>query len=1123
MRKKKEEYRLSMLVLIFLVSFNIGNSNFSPESKVITETNEVERRMDVPQKAFNEEYLDQFGTHVLNPGTFNQPCGVAINSSGFIHIVDWGGRVQIFDPEFNFVRSFGSSGFGDGEFNLPYDILINSTGNIFVSDRQNGRVQVFDQFGNFIKIIGEYIFQKPRGIALNSSEHLYVADTQQNQIFICSPSGEIIKTIGSYGSGDGQFYSPAGLAINSSGYLYVADKYNYRIQVFDPNGLFINSFGTSGMDDPDFDYPENIVINSTGYLFITDSGNNHVKVFDQDGNFIRLIGQSGYDGLIFNPKGITIDLSGNLLIAELDRDRILNYSQTGEYFSSFGITAFSEIGQLNIPSGIAINGSGYAYVSDSENGRVQVFNPSGEYVRSIGSPGVDSYNLYKPWGVVINETNWVFVLDDSDIKVYDPEGNYQYMIGEEDTGSEELLFPRGIAINSSNYIYVVDQNRQKIQVYDPSGNFHRSFGTFDYASAIAINSSGFTYITDQLDGGNHVIRVFNPLGSQVNQFGSYGSDDGQFSSPQGIAINQTNYVYVSDTENDRIQIFDPQGNYIDQFGTSGYNDGQLSKPLGIAFNSLNQTFVVDSNNHRIQKFGEGIYYKPNAPFLSNFGFPSTKFNSIILNWTDVDDAQSYNLYRHRSPITEINSSILLKNVVSNYTSDTLNDGGGIYYYVCTTINGSGESNPSNPVSIEYVVPDAPILSNIIPDQTTCHEIILNWTQVDGVESYNLYRHIGPIISINSSIFIKNMYTNETTDILPSGGTFYYAVTAVNGAGESILSESKIVTFLSPNAPILSKIFPNPSTSSVILLNWTQVNGAESYNLYRHTGPITSINSSIFLKTVLTNMTEDQLPSNGEYFYAVTAHNSAGESPVSKNVSIQYFTLDPPVLSNLDPLNYNNEIILNWTDIEGVDYYNVYRHIFPITTLNSSIFLSTSVISAYTDSLKEFGQYYYVITTVNSLGESTPSNMIYINFTPLIPPVISEPTLDFNNIRGVVYLEWSTVEGADFYNIYRHNSYISSINSSIFLQKTENINFTDTLDSYGKYYYVITAINSNGESLESNVIMVEYSENSTISETPTVPVPSKIPGYSFIDEVLLSTITLGIIVLSKRRKMNFLGK
>jgi len=79
-----------------------------------------------------------------------------------------------------------------------------------------------------------------------------------------------------------------------------------------------------------------------------------------------------------------------------------------------------------------------------------------------------------------------------------------------------------------------------------------------------------------VDTDNHRIQKFNSSGIYQSQFGSFGTGDGQFYWPKGIALDSNGNIYVVDTENNRIQKFNSSGIYQSQFGSFGTGEGQFA-------------------------------------------------------------------------------------------------------------------------------------------------------------------------------------------------------------------------------------------------------------------------------------------------------------------------------------------------------------------------------------------------------------------------------------------------------------------------------------------------------------------------------------------------------------------
>jgi len=113
------------------------------------------------------------------------------------------------------------------------------------------------------------------------------------------------------------------------------------------------------------------------------------------------------------------------------------------------------------------------------------------------------------------------------------------------------------------------------------------------------------------DSANDCIQKFSPDGVLLSMRGSKGSENGQFLSPCGVAVDESGNVYVADSSNYRIQKFSPDGNFLAKWGSRGSGDGQFGKyygPLGLAVDRNGNVYVADSGNGRIQKFNsDGVF------------------------------------------------------------------------------------------------------------------------------------------------------------------------------------------------------------------------------------------------------------------------------------------------------------------------------------------------------------------------------------------------------------------------------------------------------------------------------------------------------------------------------------
>ncbi|MFC1566743.1 carboxypeptidase regulatory-like domain-containing protein [bacterium] len=245
---------------------------------------------------------------------------------------------NVFAETYEFDLQWGSSGTSDGQFKYPNGIAIDSNGNVYVTDKDNHRVQKFTSDGTFI------------------------------------------TKWGSYGSGDGQFNKPAGIAVDASDNVYVVEQYNHRIQKFTSDGILINTWGSYGYSDGKFCYPVGIAIDRSGNIYVVDTSNSRIQKFSSDGTFITKWGSYGIDDGKFNrPKGIAVDDNGNVYVTDTDNDRVQKFLSDGTFIMKWGNTGTSD-GKLDYPCGIDVDSSGNVYVSDGYNFRIQKFTSDGAFI-----------------------------------------------------------------------------------------------------------------------------------------------------------------------------------------------------------------------------------------------------------------------------------------------------------------------------------------------------------------------------------------------------------------------------------------------------------------------------------------------------------------------------------------------------------------------------------------------------------------------------------------------------------------------------------------------------------------------------------------------------------------------
>ena len=173
------------------------------------------------------------------PDTFNAPSDVLVAPSGEIFVADGHGgdtnaRIVKFTKDGKFIKAWGRAGKGPGGFDTPHGLAMDSRGRLFVADRSNSRVQIFDQEGVFLAEWRQ--FGRPSGLFIDANDKIYVADSQSNDK-VNPGFGQGIR-IGDAKDGKIEAYIPEktelgameGVAVDAAGNVYAGytNTLNFR-------------------------------------------------------------------------------------------------------------------------------------------------------------------------------------------------------------------------------------------------------------------------------------------------------------------------------------------------------------------------------------------------------------------------------------------------------------------------------------------------------------------------------------------------------------------------------------------------------------------------------------------------------------------------------------------------------------------------------------------------------------------------------------------------------------------------------------------------------------------------------------------------------------------------------
>ena len=170
-------------------------------------------------------------------------------------------------------------------------VAVDSKDNVFIFNRGDHPIVVFDRHGNFLRSWGEGEYPRAHGISIDDEDNVYLTDDGGHFVRKCSIDGKVLFEIGTpgkpapYMSGK-PFHRCTHTALAPNGDIFVSDGYgNARVHKFSPDGKHLLSWGGPGTGAGEFNIVHNIATDRDGWVYIADRENHRIQVFDQNGRF----------------------------------------------------------------------------------------------------------------------------------------------------------------------------------------------------------------------------------------------------------------------------------------------------------------------------------------------------------------------------------------------------------------------------------------------------------------------------------------------------------------------------------------------------------------------------------------------------------------------------------------------------------------------------------------------------------------------------------------------------------------------------------------------------------------------------------------------------------------------
>lgn len=319
----------------------------------------------------------------------NAPLGVALSPDGKrVYVTESEGDrlIKMFDTQGNLIRAFAPPRTTAAE-RAPVYIAVDARGRVFVSDRLQHAIFVFDAEGNYLDAIlgpdltlSEYI-AKHTGQTPDPGAFAY--DIFEPEVHYRTPDGDE-RTLP---RPDAPTWAPLGVSFDPSGRLIVTDvaREQHRVLVFPAEVIAADdwtdfepevfAFGAFGEGEGQFQFPNKAVVDALGRFIVSDGNNGRLSVWSPEGEWLFVTGTGGGGAGLNLPRGLALDERQRLHVVDAVGQVVRVYDFASEepaFLFTFG-TMGSLKGQFNYPNDIAIDATGRLYITDRANDRVQVW------------------------------------------------------------------------------------------------------------------------------------------------------------------------------------------------------------------------------------------------------------------------------------------------------------------------------------------------------------------------------------------------------------------------------------------------------------------------------------------------------------------------------------------------------------------------------------------------------------------------------------------------------------------------------------------------------------------------------------------------------------------------------
>lgn len=242
-------------------------------------------------------------------------------------------------------------------------------------------------------------FDQPRDVAVNSRGEVFVADTGNRRVQRFDREGNFQAVL------SGEYEEPLALVVGANDSLYVLDSAPGWIYRYDSAGVLQGRFGGPSAQ---LYHPRGLAVDVDGNLYVADTGGCQIVKFSPSGEVVAKIGSKGTGpGQFVEPTDVVVDISGQMYVADAGNRRVVRLDGAGGHLGEWAIP---RAGAFNGPH-LALGPDGQFYMTDPETGRLLVYDRAGRLVQETGRAGVGLGEFRLPVGVFVDQVGRVFVAE----------------------------------------------------------------------------------------------------------------------------------------------------------------------------------------------------------------------------------------------------------------------------------------------------------------------------------------------------------------------------------------------------------------------------------------------------------------------------------------------------------------------------------------------------------------------------------------------------------------------------------------------------------------------------------------------------------------------------------------